>query len=255
MERYTFTNTSDHDVFAHAGSIAINTPFHDSHHEAETCLTRRCHTHIWCGGVSSWVMGLRMGGKTPHLGLVLTESALDSYSIKRGTEGWNIVSNNRDDFWLHPEAVHLLPGESDSIEWKIFWHEGREDFFCRAQQLSSNMKRITADRFIAFAGEELTVTDGRASANVDTSVIGEKTLDFNGAKAKVLVMPEFTEFLKKRVYFIAGKQQYHNPLPYRTARTSFMITKPNPSTIPAPTTITLPGNVWAWSRCWRSKPG
>jgi len=117
VERYTFTNASDHDVFAPAGSIAVNTPFNDSYHEAETCLTRRCHTHIWCGGKSSWVMGLRMGGKAPHLGLVLTEGALDSYSVVRGTDGWAIVSNNRGDFRLHPEAIHLLPGESYSVEW------------------------------------------------------------------------------------------------------------------------------------------
>jgi len=46
---------------------------------------------------------------------------------------------------------------------------------------------------------------------VDTAEIGEKALDFGGAKANVLVLPEFSEFLKKRAYFIAEKQQYHNP--------------------------------------------
>lgn len=123
MEHYTFTNTSDHDVFAHAGSIAINTPFNDSHHEAETCLTRRCHTHIWCGGVSSWVMGLRMGGKTPHLWLVLTEGALDSYSIIRGTEGWNIVSNNRGDVYprtVNGEAARFYDPWANDQDWGMY---------------------------------------------------------------------------------------------------------------------------------------
>ena len=69
-ERYTFTNTTDKDIFTSLKDISIYTPFNDDYTcGAKACMTTKCHTHIWCGENISYVMCLRMGGEAPHLGL------------------------------------------------------------------------------------------------------------------------------------------------------------------------------------------
>lgn len=49
-ECYTFTNTTSKDIFTSLKDIAIYTPFNDDYKDSQTCVTNRCHTHIWCGG-------------------------------------------------------------------------------------------------------------------------------------------------------------------------------------------------------------
>ena len=88
-------------------------------------MTTKCHTHIWCGENISYVMCLRMGGEAPHLGLALTDGSLSGYSVERDFEK---ISNDRGDFILHPSPVALVPNESFTIEWKLFWHNGKTIF-------------------------------------------------------------------------------------------------------------------------------
>ncbi|MDR3170300.1 MAG: hypothetical protein LBU17_01585, partial [Treponema sp.] len=123
-ETYCFTNKSNFPFFTQIGDIGIYTPFNDSYHEAKFCLHNRCHAHIWCGGTSSHVMALRMGGEAPHLGLVLTKGSLAHYSVERDI---SLLCNDRGDFIIHPSAMELLPGESAVVEWELFRHKGKED--------------------------------------------------------------------------------------------------------------------------------
>ena len=53
-ERYTFTNTTDKDIFTSLKDISIYTPFNDDYTcGAKACMTTKCHTHIWCGEKSA----------------------------------------------------------------------------------------------------------------------------------------------------------------------------------------------------------
>ena len=104
-ERYTFTNTTDKDIFTSLKDISIYTPFNDDYTcGAKACMTTKCHTHIWCGENISYVMCLRMGGEAPHLGLVLTDGSLSGYSVERDFEK---TSNDRGDFIRHRHLSYL----------------------------------------------------------------------------------------------------------------------------------------------------
>ncbi|MBE6574637.1 MAG: hypothetical protein E7652_09655, partial [Ruminococcaceae bacterium] len=75
-EEYTITNTSVNELFFPMGNLGIDMPFNDNYEDAETCLTKRCNTHIWCGEESSYVMALRMGASELNTGLVVTKGSI-----------------------------------------------------------------------------------------------------------------------------------------------------------------------------------
>ncbi|MGM9682081.1 MAG: hypothetical protein ACI3XQ_00630, partial [Eubacteriales bacterium] len=120
----TFNNTNNYDVLLRKGMLGVYVPFNDSYGQAGVCMTRRCHAHLNMCGNSSYIMGLRMGGEAPHLGMILTRGELVTYSVERENK-----SNDRGDFILHPPFVHLLPNTSYTLKMKFFWHMGREDFY------------------------------------------------------------------------------------------------------------------------------
>lgn len=242
-ERYTFTNVTDRYVFTSRDSVGIATPFNDNYEDAAVCLRERCHTHLFCGGEVSYVMALRMGGEGPHLGLVLTEGSLCGYSVERDLSQ---ISNDRGDFILHPSPVALLaPGESFSLAWTLFWHEGPEDFYRRLPLLNPRHLEVRARRYVLFTGEtlHLTVTPAFPLGDGEVSVsLGEKELPFERAdgvirvdhlcetagelvlrlsvggvrtSCRVLVCPPIHELAEARCRFIANHQQVsapHTPL-------------------------------------------
>jgi len=95
-------------------------------------------------------MALRMGGEAPHLGLVLTEGSLCGYSVERNQIEERCGSNDRGDFILHPSPVNMLaPGESFSVAWTLFWHDGVEDFLFETHKIyrKLNFKKVFAEIF------------------------------------------------------------------------------------------------------------
>lgn len=236
-ETFTFENTGSVPlVFAEDG-LGIRLPLVDNYPGAEVCLPQRCHAHLWMGGSSAYVNALRMGGAAPHLGLVLTQGRLTSYSIHDRTSH----SNDRGQFVLHPAAATLQPGESQVLSWVLFWHEGWEDFYRQAGQLE-NFLRLEAERYTLTRGENLRVT-ARAAAPLEgarwllngkpvTSVakasadakgevqlelpmteLGEQLLelDVGGRRAslRAFVTPPPLELIAQRVRFIVEHQQKH----------------------------------------------
>lgn len=153
-ERHIFTNITDKHIFTSLRDIAVYMPFNDNYTDAETCIHSRCHTHIWCGGEVSYIMCLRMGGEAPHLGLVLTEGSLGGYSIERPFEH---SSDDRGDFLLHPSPAQLPPHDSIIIEWKLFWHNGKTDFFNKIKTLSRKYISVTAQHFVVFKNETVNI--------------------------------------------------------------------------------------------------
>ncbi|MDO5291988.1 MAG: six-hairpin glycosidase [bacterium] len=239
VERYTFTNISKLPVFTSLKEIAIYTPFNDDYCGSDVCIHKRCHTHIWCGGNISYIMALRMGGEAPHLGLVLTKGSLEGYSVERDLSR---KSNDRGDFLLHPTPQELDPGESFVIEWKLFWHNGKADFYRKLSVLQPRFIEVRAEQYIVFEGEttgiEITPKFSFTSDSVHITV-EDQEIPFTIEKGKILIknketdikqygervyhicveeietilrimiLPPFLEVVKRRCHFIVEKQQFH----------------------------------------------
>ncbi|MDR2135911.1 MAG: hypothetical protein LBO76_04775, partial [Treponema sp.] len=214
-ETYTFANWAAYPIFTCLRDISIFTPFNDSYHEAALCMKNRCHAHIWCGGTSSYVMCLRMGGEAPHLGMVLTGGKLGGYSVERNPgQG----SNDRGDIILHPAPLKLEPGESAVVEWEFFWHRGKEDFYRRLRDYPSYIE-LSADRFVCFTGEKSGLRVQRREGQPETELAEEET-GYPGERkylirgdgvdtwCRVLERPQPADLAAARCAFIAEKQQY-----------------------------------------------
>lgn len=209
-ERYVFENHSDFEIVTLRGEVGIYATFNDSYEPALISERQRCSAHIWCGGDVGYVMALRMGGEPPHLGLALTQGALQGYSIERDvTHG----SNDRGDIILHPAPMRIVPGGRKIVEWELFWFDSREEF----QHVMRGYPRfieITAEQFIVFEGEEIRLRSNAQPALLEMPSHGQRgerritfQNDFARTFADILVQPPFEELLEKRVRFIAEKQQ------------------------------------------------
>ncbi|HEU5081644.1 MAG TPA: hypothetical protein VFT72_20695 [Opitutaceae bacterium] len=233
-ETYVFENTSETPLTFGEGGIGIRVPLVDSYPGAEVCLTNRCHAHLWMGGTSSYICALRMGGDAPHLGLVLSEGSLTSYSIHdRITH-----SNDRGQFVVHPSPFTLAPGESRKISWVVFWHTGWEDFFAKAAELPGFV-RLQADRYtisegdairlrvqmkvspssvkLSLNGETLPIpnTELDGSFQIVPSRLGEQLIEVDTGRGpallRALVTPKPRDLIERRVRFILDHQQKHAP--------------------------------------------
>lgn len=142
-------NVTDKPVFTSLGSVGIRLPLQDKYESSEICIKKRCHTHLFCGEDVTYVCALRMGGEAPHFGLVVTEGSFSGYSVERDISK---MSNDRGCFLLNPSPMEFAPGEEKKIRWKVFAHEGEEDFYRRAGELAKFV-RVEASRYVLFPGE------------------------------------------------------------------------------------------------------
>lgn len=152
IEKYKFTNKGKESVSL--TDMGIFTPFNDNYPNAETCVNSRCHAHVWTGGNSAYVYALRMGAYASHIGLVLTKGSISDYEIwHRGNDKGN--SQTRGVIALCPDNMTLDPGKSESIEWKIFTHNGKDDFCNKATGLGCNI--LSADNYLVTPGQTLAI--------------------------------------------------------------------------------------------------
>ncbi|KAL4998543.1 hypothetical protein BDV10DRAFT_194281 [Aspergillus recurvatus] len=241
-ECYLFTNTGDEFLTLDdqgPESFAIYAPFNDHYTSTTDVLEHRAHAHVWAnGGASSWVKLTRMGLRGPHLGLVLTQGALQGYSI----EGRDRVtlSNTRGIFLLHPAIPTLASGESARVCWELFWHEDWDEFFEKAMQRSSQFLHVTATKWTAVAGESVNLTvsgqradqtvvsnnqgpelklvpmgNGSYSTSIQTDEPAELEMTFTIGEGKeqsnstviLNVVPDFDALIADRIKFITTNQQ------------------------------------------------
>lgn len=148
-ECYTFRNETAFDICTVGTQLGIFVQFPDFYTDASVCMTQCCNTHLWCGGSSSYVCALRMGGGRINLGLVLTKGSLKGYSVQRNLAA---ESNDRGAFLLHPENLHIRPGECVQVEWELFWFEDREDFRRKVLDYPGFLW-MEAEHFLLFDGE------------------------------------------------------------------------------------------------------
>ncbi|MBD8546769.1 hypothetical protein [Sphingomonas sp. CFBP 8760] len=237
-ESYIFRNTGNKPISMRErgkASLAIYMPCNDHYTSATDVLENRAHAHIWTGGSSSWIAMLRMGGRAPHLGLVVTQGALDGYSIEDRDQV--TLSNTRGTILVHPAIDTLQPGQSATVSWTMFWHKGWQDFFAQALRRSQQMVRIDASDWTSFPGETSTLTfQGQLGsspalkigdisvplrrtskgwqANVAAGEVGEHiaTLRYGSGLATRAVLntvPDLRTTVAARVEFIAQRQQWH----------------------------------------------
>ena len=213
-ETYTFSNRGKKDVALSA--IDINTPFNDNYPDAETCVNRRCHAHIWAAGTASYVCAIRMGAYAPHLGLMLTEGALEGYSVKergRDKDG----SNTRGVLCLNPQSVTLRPGKSYSVSWTLFAHKGWDDFFAQVKARGGMV--CSADKYVAQVGERVIVTTETKKGKQTFDYVVEQTGDiripvkWKGGETfiEVLGVSNYEAFINRRANFMLDYQQYNRP--------------------------------------------
>lgn len=237
-ERFCFQNINEFPIFFQMMDVGIYVTFNDNYEKAETCMEQKCHTHIFCGGESSYVMAFRMSGQPPHLGLMLTEGSLVGYSIERENEA---LSNDRGDFILHPAIKALEPGETAEISWELFWFTDREEF----EQILINEGKISllqTKQCTYFPGETLTFDviygantkeheiciccnkqeipftrewDGKVTrvhcefqVNQEGEYLIESQVGGKQLKAIFYVCNDFTTLVRNRCRFIADNQQY-----------------------------------------------
>lgn len=150
-ERMEFRNETAHDIYAVGTRLGICVSLPDYYTDASYCMTNCCHAHIWCGGRSSYICAMKMGGGSVNLGMVLTEGSLQGYSVERNLEE---QSNDRGTFLLHPEDVILHPGESYVLSWELFWFGNREEFSVVLGQYEDFIS-IEAENFLLPAEEPI----------------------------------------------------------------------------------------------------
>ena len=235
VEEYSFTNEGEEPVSLY--DVAIYTPFNDNYPDAQQCINSRAHMHIWKGGSAAYVNAIRMGDFTPHLGLVVTNGAIRNYEIwERGRKKAN--SQTRGIIALDLPDLLLKPGESYSLEWHIFAHNGNDDF--RHKLLEKGSVLVSCNKYVFEKGEKARVEcrslepleactakmngvpvpvkqEGNLCfVEVPMEQAGEVRFDFyyNGNKqthADCLVISNTADLIRKRVDFIRTRQQMNNP--------------------------------------------
>ncbi len=231
LERYTFTNKSAKDL--DLTNIGIFTPFNDNYPGALICMTNRCHAHIWTGGRVAWVKAMRMNGKGPHLGLILCEGSIDDYDQwERAHE--KAMSHTRGILALAPSNLTLKPGESASLAWRIFAHQG-DDF--EAQLLKRGGMIVSSDKYVCEVGETAHVSFSTAKGTETLDVVmdkpGEKIVSYAETKAVLWGVSKIDDILSKRAAFILARQQMNDPTDPRDGafmiydnETDSLVTKP-----------------------------
>jgi hypothetical protein len=161
-----------------------------------------------------------MGGEAPHLGFILTEGNLGAYSVERDL---SLKSNDRGDFILHPAPLELEPGESAVLEWELFWHQGKNDFYRCLREYPSYVE-VSTDHFVFFEGEENGLKITRRKGQGEMELVpaesgglhpGEQKYHIKGSGVdtwcRTLTLPPLIELATARCAFIVKKQQYHKP--------------------------------------------
>ena len=245
IEEYTFKNMGEKTL--QLTDMGINTPFNDNYPDAVTCMTSRCHAHIWTGGSVTYVNAMKMNGNAPHLGLVLTKGSIKSYEISERSHT-NGFSNFRGVIILNPEDIILKPKETYTLSWQLFTHSGWDDF--NAKLLNHGSVIAKSDKYIFEKGEAANITlmfknklknpklllnGNLVSQKISTSdfqfsipidQLGENSFELvynNGKKTHIdlLCFSSYKNILKTRVDFILKHQQMNDATDTRFG--SFMV--------------------------------
>lgn len=234
-ERYLFTNNGGQTIAL--SETGIYTPFNDNYPGSHECIHRRTDAHIWAGGSAAYVNALRMGGFGPHLGLAVTEGAIEAYEIwERDKQKQH--SQTRGLMAMCLPYMVLRPGESYALAWRVFEHDGNADFKQKLLQKGSVL--VESGKYVYTKGETASVSlyaghpldkceaklngvpinvtckGNKYTATVPLLQEGEARFDFtyDGGKhthALCLVTTAAEDLIDSRTTFIRTRQQLDNP--------------------------------------------
>lgn len=235
VETYIFTNKSNQRV--NLKDVNIFTPFNDNYPDAATCVSARTNAHIWDGNNAGYVYCSHMNGQNPGLGLIVTDGSINGYEIheKGGNKG---SSNFRGVISLVVQDMSLEPGESDRVSWRLFSHNGKEDFLLK--MLSKGSAYVYTDKYVYEKGEHAVMEFVSASGNElkevlkngkkvdfkkngsnrwkvesDLDALGETDFIFkygNGKCTRIScwTVSDILDLMKRRAHFIIDNQQLNN---------------------------------------------
>jgi len=222
VERYEFRNVSARSIAVK--TLDINAPFNDNYPKDQTeLLTRRCHAHVWTGDSAAYVCAMKIGGKGPHLGLIVTEGDIAGYELKEraASQGW---SNFRGVICLSPADRTLRPGESFAVAWRLFAHDGWDDFY--RQLLRRGGVYVRAPRYTASVGEsidyEIVTGSGveKRRWTCERPGLARVEIPYGDGRrthAEFLGLPPIGELLLTRARFIVRNQFVTDEGPYHGA--------------------------------------
>lgn len=266
FEEYTFKNTGK--AAAKITDWGIYTPWNDNYPDAATCMTNRCDAHIWAGDNAAYALALRMGYQGTlraldkkqkdvtieggNVGLALIQGSLPDYEEwERKKENAN--SNFRGVFAMDLPDMTLGAGKSYCVAWKIFEHNGREDFYKKL--LAAGGAIVRSDKYVYQQGEEVkvyldkdklkalsatvTAKDMRNGRTISAPMaiktgkdvrghyasfvaegLGEQRIDLTYDRtrhthATILVVSSYEGLIAKRAQFIMDHQQMNDTLDAR----------------------------------------
>lgn len=225
LETYTFVNTTGKPLSI--SGLDIYTPYNDNYPDARIAATNRCNAHVWPGMHSSYVNAIRMNGEGPHLGLVFTKGAMQTYSIANRDRHKDVpfafsASNTRGVITFNIAPFVLGPKETYTVQWKLFWHTGWDAFYRKA--ISEGFVKLDASRYAISKNEKLklSITANplagikKKSITISGDSLGEHTYKItygSGRKSTMLnylVVSSPQNLIDKRVEFIVRNQQMNN---------------------------------------------
>ncbi len=212
VETYIIRNTSHANI--DLSQIQIYTPWNDNYPDANTCRTLRCNAHVWAAERCTYTYAIRMGGKGPHMGMMLEEGSIGGYAIsERGMDKG--ASNTRGIISLIPETFTLMPGRVYMLRWRIFSFDNEEDFFNK--MVAKGGVRVRADKYVAKMDENISVQiSTRERTWTETYPIrqtGEQRIEINGGKGRrthieVFGLLSIAQLLESRAQYIMDYQQF-----------------------------------------------
>ena len=223
VENHRLTNTGSEIVSV--GSIGVSTPWRDVYFSAADSLRGAVHAHVWTGGRDSWVWAVPMDGSGPGLGLVLTDGALDAYSVS--SRDTVTSSNIRGHLYLHvtdharnPDAmggqrpVVLAPGQAYGWAWQLDWYDDLDAFARRRAEVRPPL--VGADRLSVETGESITLTlaegastdHGRRVVPVDDRVL-DVWARRGSERSRIAVQahPPLRSLVEARIRFVLDRQR------------------------------------------------
>lgn len=235
IEKYSFFNRSDKPISL--SNIGIYTPFNDNYPSSEVCMEARTNAHIWDGGHAAYVNAMHMSANAPHLGLILLEGSIDGYNISERSIK-KADSNFRGVISLVSSNIDLESKEEKVISWRIFSHNGMDDF--HQKSLNKGGALVSCNKYVFETGDTLKAVFASNCAHENVSAflngiqiqtikenecwnvevpltkVGDNCLEFKYGKsrityAKCLVISDIERLIEKRVNFIVDQQQVKDP--------------------------------------------